>query len=319
MTKVSIVCITYNHEKYIENALNSFLSQKTNFDYEIIVCDDHSIDNTVNIIEEIRKKNQEKIKLIENKTNLGSMKNYLKALSLATSKYIAVCDGDDYWIDNYKLQKQVDFLDNNPDFSMVFHNTRVINESGEFIKIYPNFKRREVNFKELVSYNCIPSNSVMYRNCKQLTLRNDIVPLDHYIHLKYATIGKIFCMKDIMSTYRMHQNSLWEFSSNDEKYYDFLDKNGIYYLNYMNILNEDYGLNNKAKMIKIMKDLLFIKLKKNDYSSIELISEKYPTLYSYTLENTFFQLHGKNKFKKFIYYLIFEPKKILNKFLKKQN
>ena len=65
MTKVSIVCITYNHEKYIENALNSFLSQKTNFDYEIIVCDDHSIDNTVNIIEEIRKKNQEKIKLIE--------------------------------------------------------------------------------------------------------------------------------------------------------------------------------------------------------------------------------------------------------------
>lgn len=247
------------------------------------------------------------------------MKNYLKALSLATSKYIAVCDGDDYWIDNYKLQKQVDFLDNNPDFSMVFHNTRVINESGEFIKIYPNFKRREVNFKELVSYNCIPSNSVMYRNCKQLTLRNDIVPLDHYIHLKYATIGKIFCMKDIMSTYRMHQNSLWEFSSNDEKYYDFLDKNGIYYLNYMNILNEDYGLNNKAKMIKIMKDLLFIKLKKNDYSSIELISEKYPTLYSYTLENTFFQLHGKNKFKKFIYYLIFEPKKILNKFLKKQN
>lgn len=60
MTKVSIVCITYNHEKYIENALNSFLSQKTNFDYEIIVCDDHSIDNTVNIIEEIRKKKSRK-------------------------------------------------------------------------------------------------------------------------------------------------------------------------------------------------------------------------------------------------------------------
>ena len=127
MTKVSIVCITYNHEKYIENALNSFLSQKTNFDYEIIVCDDHSIDNTVNIIEEIRKKNQEKIKLIENKINLGSMKNYLKALSLATSKYIAVCDGDDYWIDNYKLQKQVDFLDNNPDFRTLVSSMKAEN------------------------------------------------------------------------------------------------------------------------------------------------------------------------------------------------
>ena len=129
---VSISCITYNHEPYIVQALNGFLMQKTSFPFEVLVHDDASTDRTADIIREYEKKFPKIIKPIYQKEN-----QYSKGFTAVTAtwnfpraqgKYIALCEGDDYWIDENKLQIQVDFLERNPEYTMCFHNAEVLNE-----------------------------------------------------------------------------------------------------------------------------------------------------------------------------------------------
>ncbi len=129
---VSICSTTYNREKYIAQAIESWLMQKVNFTFEIVISDDCSTDNTVQIIEEyIAKYPEIKFKLLKAKKNQGFVKNSVKVYESAEGKYIAQCDGDDYWIDEKKLQKQVDFLENNPDYVMCFTNSYIYNQDTD--------------------------------------------------------------------------------------------------------------------------------------------------------------------------------------------
>ncbi|SOD81207.1 glycosyltransferase [Spirosoma fluviale] len=133
---VSICSTTFNREKYIGQAIESWLSQKVNFSFEIVISDDCSTDNTIQIIEEYIELNPNvKIKLLKSAKNQGFVKNSIKVYESAKGKYIAHCDGDDYWIDDYKLQKQFDFLENNADYVMCFTNSYIIND-------YTNEKRK---------------------------------------------------------------------------------------------------------------------------------------------------------------------------------
>ena len=119
---VSITCITFNHAPYIKACLDGFLMQKTNFDYEIIIHDDASTDGTNNIIKEYEKKYPNIIYPIyqkENQYSKGIRPSWEFNLPRLRGKYIAACEGDDYWTDPYKLQKQVDFLERNPDYGLV--------------------------------------------------------------------------------------------------------------------------------------------------------------------------------------------------------
>lgn len=118
---LSIVCITYNHEAFIGRAFEGFLMQKTKFNYEIIIGEDHSTDKTKDIINEYIRRFPYKIKLISSSHNEGAVANERKAMLLAKGKYIAFCEGDDYWTDHLKLQKQVDFLEQNSEYSVCFH------------------------------------------------------------------------------------------------------------------------------------------------------------------------------------------------------
>lgn len=132
---VSISCITYNHEKYISETLDSMIMQKTDFQYEILIHDDASTDNTAGIIKEYQKKYPEIIKPIlqtENQMSKGVKKlSYKYNITRAIGKYIAMCEGDDYWIDENKLQKQVDYMENNPNCTFCFHNGLVKDEISE--------------------------------------------------------------------------------------------------------------------------------------------------------------------------------------------
>jgi glycosyltransferase involved in cell wall biosynthesis len=131
---VSICSTTYNLEKYIAQAIESWLAQKTNFDFEIVICDDGSVDNTTNIIGNYIEKYPTKIRLLIAEKNQGMMPNFIWSLESARGKYIAVCDGDDYWIDDNKLQMQIDFLEANPQFSSCYTNSLVKNElTNEFV------------------------------------------------------------------------------------------------------------------------------------------------------------------------------------------
>ena len=121
---VSIACTTYNHEKYIRNALEGFVSQKTSFLFEILVMDDASTDGTADIIREYEKKYPELIKPIYQKVNQYSqgLRPGQQNRDRAIGKYIAICEGDDYWIDNHKLQKQVDYMEAHPGCTFCFTN-----------------------------------------------------------------------------------------------------------------------------------------------------------------------------------------------------
>ena len=143
---VSICCLAYNQEKYIEKCLLGFLIQKRSFKIEILVHDDASTDNTVTIIKKYQKQYPEIVKPIFQKENQFSKMSiseiYHKHIyPNVKGKYIAFCEGDDYWEDVYKLQKQVDILDNNPDCHMCLHHTKVVNEGGKEMDWgYPLYK-----------------------------------------------------------------------------------------------------------------------------------------------------------------------------------
>lgn len=122
---VSICCITYNQEQYVRECLEGFVMQKTNFPFEIVISDDCSKDGTRAVISDYKARYPKLFRDISPEKNMGSMANFLYVQAQAKGKYIALCEGDDYWIDPYKLQKQVDFMDAHPDYSMCLTNSHI--------------------------------------------------------------------------------------------------------------------------------------------------------------------------------------------------
>lgn len=126
--KVSVVMITYNHEKFIEQAVNSVLMQETDFDYEIIIGEDCSTDRTREILIELQKQHPDRIRLVLNPENLGMIPNFVNVLSMARGEYVALLEGDDYWTHPKKLQRQVDYMEAHPECRICFHAARVVYE-----------------------------------------------------------------------------------------------------------------------------------------------------------------------------------------------
>lgn len=169
---VSINCITYNHEDYIADAIKGFLNQKTTFAYEIIIGEDCSTDQTRKTIELYQEKYPGKIRLITSGANVGMQQNAARVFNASNGKYIAFCEGDDYWTDPYKLQKQADYMEAHPECTLCFHNGTVLdvatNErkpilppAGAYRKYYhgSNWK---YNAGEMVLLNSLPTASIFY-------------------------------------------------------------------------------------------------------------------------------------------------------------
>lgn len=131
---LTVCIITHNHEKFIKQALDSVLNQITDFEWNIIIADDFSTDNTRNIITEYKEIYQDKIQLLLQNKNVGPAQNFTDLINKPSSKYIAYLEGDDYWIDIHKLQEQVNFLEKNPHFSLVHTNVIALQND---VEIYP--------------------------------------------------------------------------------------------------------------------------------------------------------------------------------------
>ncbi len=209
--KVSIITLTYNHENYIEDALRSFVNQIVSFDFEVIVSDDASQDETQKIIREYAKLYPNIIKPIFHKKNIGAVPNLHNALKQVKGEYLSLCDGDDYWTDTLKLQKQVTFMDKNPEYYLYFHDVNIIFQDAKVRnEIYPRLKSdNEVSLSGLIKNNFIPTNSVMYRSLDYKNIPDDILPPDWYLHIFHAKNGKIGYLKETMATYRRHSNGIW--------------------------------------------------------------------------------------------------------------
>lgn len=127
----SVIMLTYNHEDYIAQALDSILMQETDFAYEILVGDDSSTDRTLDIVEEYRKRNPGVIRVVRHERNVGASRNAYDTMKASKGKYLASCEGDDYWTDVRKLQIQVDFLEAHKEFIACTHPVIFVDKNGE--------------------------------------------------------------------------------------------------------------------------------------------------------------------------------------------
>ena len=212
---VSISCITYNHAPYIRQCLDGFMMQKTNFAFEVLIHDDASTDGTTEIIKEYEAKYPEIIKPLyeeENQWVKGRRGSAVFNYPRAKGKYIALCEGDDYWTDPLKLQKQVDFLEANPKYGICYTKTRTyIQSSNNYGKI---FGGPYTDLENMLNVNSIPTLTVVAR--KDLIFRyiEEINPKarnwamgDYPMWLWFAHESKIKFVNEVTGVYRILQNS----------------------------------------------------------------------------------------------------------------
>jgi len=263
---VSVCCMTYNQENYIEEALRSILNQKTNFDFEIIVHDDASTDNTVEIVKGLSKGNKQIVPIYQ-KENKYSQENiqvwYKYMFPICKGKYIAICDGDDYWTDNYKLQKQVDFLENNLSFSIVgTHMTTYHEDNNSFENwMHPKYSKTEFDIKDLAEGNFIFASSVLLRNDFFIEDWWYNLPIgDWPLYLMQINNRKIKIFKDSMGVYRKHSQGVHT------------------------------GINKNQKDIKIRDCIFKLLMNSNLDSKIKLKLLNIPFSEKRDLQNDFFEL-----------------------------
>lgn len=212
--KLSVLIITYNHEKFIAQALDSVLMQTVDFDYEIVIGEDYSTDDTRQIVLAYRDKHPDKIRLLLPDKNLGMHRNFVETYRACRGEYVALLDGDDYWSGRDKLQQQVDFLDANPGCSICFHPVAIVtaDDPSASIVIPEGFTRAVSTLEDLVVENFIPTCSAVARGGLIAEFPDWFFTLrqgDWSFHVLNAQHGDIGFLKDTMAVYRFHPAGVW--------------------------------------------------------------------------------------------------------------
>ena len=309
--KVSVSVITYNHEKYIKKAIDSILMQKTDFKYEILLGEDDSIDGTRDIVKDYGIRYPDRIRVFLNSrknvlringTATGRL-NLINNITQARGKYVALLEGDDYWTDPHKLQKQVNLLESRPDFSMCFHWVDQFNQNSKKIK-YPRYGPKSVKefytFDDLLRCgNFIGTCSVMFRNklfAKFPSWFYHIPVGDFPLHLINSRFGNIGFIDECMGVYRIHEKGFFGEMCYSEKcktmlnvyafignafnlWNNFSFQSGI--LNFKKMLCKAYlseGKNLKA-LIAGIDTVSFKKNRRFFYSVDELLKYLSPNIY----------------------------------------
>lgn len=330
---VSVCCITYNQEKFIKEAIEGFLTQKTNFEFEILIHDDASTDSTTEIVRDYAQKYPKLIKPIYQSENQGSKKEgsiYARfVFPNSKGKYISICEGDDYWIDPYKLQKQVDFLEANFDYGMICTDyNKLLMKNG---KIKKNcFPKKYINsgyveFEQyLLDRTTIGTATVLLRKDLFLKFIDDIglkqllswgaldTPLWLYISLK----SKIKVLKDITSVYRINLNSASKFT-NVHKRFNFQLKGFEVPMYFLDNFSDSCDLKKEIE-IKYLRTFLHYRYESKNN---ELGIEQFEQLNKLTVCNwedylLFYLWKYHFIVDKFLLYIAKFQKKILNKISK---
>ena len=260
--EVSICCITYNHEKYIRETLDSFIMQITNFRYEVLIHDDASTDGTDSIIREYEEKYPEIIKPIYQKEN-----QYSKGVSIMETfqrprihgKYVALCEGDDYWTDPYKLQKQYDAMEECPEVDMSAHAANTI-KNGQVESIISRCNKKCIIKPDKVILGgggYFATNSLFYRS----SIYSNIPEFYKFLHFDYtlqiwgSLRGGILYLPDNMSAYRLAVEGSWtnRISDNKEKFVLHLKRK----MEMLEILNDETEGKYKKAINRAMDEIWF--------------------------------------------------------------
>jgi len=212
--KVSVVMITYGHEEFIEQAIQSVLDQVCNFDLELIIANDKSPDKTNDIVLKFLEidENSRKIVYLNRLSNIGMMPNFLDALQRADGDYIAICEGDDFWTDNYKLQKQVDALEKNKNYSLCFHNSKVVYQNSDKKPYLFNDidQKTTLYFDDLIERWQMATASMLFRNCIKHYPSWFSLQYNGDMALQFLLIGygPFLYLEDLMCVYRIHDKGI---------------------------------------------------------------------------------------------------------------
>ncbi len=239
---VSICCSTFNHEKFIACALDGFLMQKTEFAVEILINDDCSEDKTSEILKNYEKRYPGLFNITyqsENQFSKGIKPFSQMLFPKARGKYIALCEGDDFWTDPLKLQKQVDFLEMNKDYSMCFHRCKIVDENGSELEsiVFNHLEEKDFSGEDILKKWSVPTASVLFRSefvdqIKDRGTKNGYYYGDTPMFLTLLDNGKAHCFQECMSAYRVHKGGI----SRDES-----PKKFIRWFNDYKIIKSDFG------------------------------------------------------------------------------
>lgn len=278
-TLVSVFVTTYNHEAYIEQCLDSILMQNVNFQFEILINDDRSTDGTREIIQKYQKKYPRIIKPVlqkENRYSEGKRSMIIRyLLPLAKGRYYAICEGDDFWTDDTKLQRQVDYLKSHKEYALVFHPVSTFFEDKDSDnEVFPSMKKG-FTVDKLLEGNFIQTNSVMYRarsNKEYKDLVLNVMPGDWYLHLFHAQFGRIGFIDRAMSSYRRHKGGVWWGSvSGDPEFYKLIFKDHI---KIFSVARTMYGGSEKREAIINEAETSFVRdALRSNYDDVEFMKE----------------------------------------------
>lgn len=220
--KVSACMITYNHERFIKQAVESVLMQQTDFDFEIVVGEDCSTDSTRQILLDLQAKYPEKIRLLLREENIGAHRNAADTLGVCQAEYVVFLDGDDYWINDKKVQKQVEFLDSHPDYSMCGHRFRSVYENAtESAKTVDSPIEKEIRtIEDFVGLDTVLHSTVMARRCMIPEYPKwfySVPSGDMVLQLLCAERGRVGFINEVMTAYRQHNSSIFQCKDLEEK------------------------------------------------------------------------------------------------------
>lgn len=228
---VSICCITYNHEKYIEETIDSFLMQETDFPFEVVIGEDCSTDNTRKIVEKYKEMYPNIIKLIVSENNVGMQANGQRTMEACIGEYMALCEGDDYWTDKNKLQIQINEMKSYPEIDISFHLASIIYESGRRIEpiLKENNKIYSINEIIAADFHLVQTNTIIIKKEKMDKLNFDLIsksPVgDVWLRINAAIPNGALFINKIMSTYRIQSQGSWSSSmQEDNKFMKFISQ-----------------------------------------------------------------------------------------------
>jgi glycosyltransferase involved in cell wall biosynthesis len=266
MPLVSICCLAYNHERYISECLDGFISQRTTFPFEVLIHDDASNDTTASIIEEYTVKFPNLIKPIyqkENQFSKGIRVNTIYNFSRAKGKYIALCEGDDYWIDPLKLQNQVDFLEKNPDYVLCHTDINYKIEAEDEIIPGTIAESDTTTIKELFVKNHVSTLTVMFRNniLDFNKISGSLSVGDWPLYVLLSQYGKLKRLPFVSGVYRIHDSNNFYKNNYLEKKKKLTESTEFLYSN----LEETFRPLAKNKLIKSYYILASENLKAKNY------------------------------------------------------
>jgi glycosyltransferase involved in cell wall biosynthesis len=261
--KLSVLLFTYNHRAFIHQALDSVLTQETQFPFEIVVLDDASTDGTRDIVTQYAARHPGKFRLVLNETNVGlhnrtgMTRVWRELLRRGEGEYTALIEGDDYWSSPHKLQKQVDFLETHPDFILCGHDNDIRSEwQGTETRKRRRFPAdTALSIPQLLEYSVLHMSSLVYRNGIVRDWPSEFLDLkgaDWPLQILFAQFGGVWVFAEAMSVYRIHSGGFWSGRYCDRDNLGVTPEGWQLVLDFRKVLNRHLGY----KYAKLMRTLI---------------------------------------------------------------